>query len=227
MSCHMPKRPVGIVAHTALTNHRIIRTMDEPYPETAYTDASAESPGIIRVSGATRPNQEPVPDLVLLEAYRALLTKAPWLKERYLALLDRLRIAEPDNAIILSAYGHELVTAGSIEGSGKAIPMLQKTLETGFVDAEVCLDLAEALMKQHRLEDAARVLKQGVAREPYEPKLHKTLITVTMEAGNYAEAVRAMNDYLRIYPVDLKVRTLLNAMRGVDGLDKQYYRQRH
>jgi hypothetical protein len=217
-SCHMPKRPVAIIAHTALTNHRIIRTVDEAYPESAYTDTAEESTGLIRVSGATGPDRKPVPDLVLLQAYRALLTKAPWLRAPYEALLDRLRSAQPDNSIVQSAAGHELVIAESINASGNAIPLLQKTLEGGVFDSEVCLDLAEALVKQHRLDDAAGVLKQGVAREPFEPKLRKMLISVTMDAGRYSESKRAMTDYLRIYPADTRMRTLVNEVGDMTGV---------
>ena len=219
-SCHMPKRPVAIVAHTALTNHRIVRTAIEAYPQSAFTDTPAESPGLIRVSGAAVRNQEPVPDLVLLQAYRALVTKAPWLLTPYAALLDRLRSAQPDNPIVQSASGHELVTGGSSDASKEAIPLLQKSLESGVFDSEVCLDLAEALMKQHRLDAATRVLKHGVAHEPFEPKLRKMLISVTMEAGSYPESERAMTDYLRIYPADTRIRNLLNEMRTADGPNK-------
>jgi len=35
VSCHMPKRDIGFIAHSALTNHRIVRQRDEGLPEAA------------------------------------------------------------------------------------------------------------------------------------------------------------------------------------------------
>jgi Flp pilus assembly protein TadD len=214
ISCHMPKRAVATVAHTALTNHRIVRGPDAAYPDAAYFE-TPNTPGLINVTATTGADKQRVPEIALLEAYRALLTQAPWLQERYLLLLDHLKVQAPDNPIVLAAAGHELVASNSSVGAKQAIPLLQKALQAAQFDSDVYLDLADALSKQRRIDEAVNVLKQGLARDPYEPKVYKALIALALKAEKYADAISAGRDYLRLYPADQKVRTLLNELHNM------------
>jgi hypothetical protein len=216
IACHMPKRPVATVAHTALTNHRIVRRPDATYPDVAYLETS-DAPGLINVTANSGTRKKPVPEIVLLEAYRALVPQAPWLQDTYRRLLDRLKINAPDNPIVLAAAGHELLAARSGEGVNQAIPLLQKALQAGQFDSEVFLDLADALSKERRIDEAVDVLKQGLARDRFEPKLYKALIALALKSEKYADSVSAMREYLRLYPADNRVRTLLNEVQKTVG----------
>ena len=53
--------------------------------------------------------------------------------------------------------------------------------------------LAEALLEQHRFEEAGRVVRQLVAGNPDVPVYHAMLGEVELELGNYAEAKRAFD----------------------------------
>jgi hypothetical protein len=203
VACHMPKRPVATVSHTALTNHRIVRNTGEPFPEEAYTE-SAGSPGLIDVSLALDTDGKDVSPIVLLQAYQMLLTQALDLRNQYLNLLERLRFHDAENPIVLAAAGHEL---GSI-------PLLQKAWQSMEADTDVCLDLADALRKAHRENEAVLILKEGVKREPYERKLHQALIALTLDSANDADSLKLMQDYLKIFPTDNRVRTLVRELSG-------------
>ncbi|MGI8960104.1 MAG: hypothetical protein ACR2IV_10165 [Bryobacteraceae bacterium] len=215
VSCHMPKRAVPTISHTALTNHRIVSTPNEPYPDAAYADIASESPGLIHVSSAPEPDHNRVAAITLLQAYRDLLVKAPQLRQRYLVVLSQLSSAQPNNPIVLAAAGHEQLLHGTTAELEQAAVLLRKALEFGDFDADVCMNLAEALTRGRRFDEASRVLKQGLARNPYAPNLHKSLIALTMKTENYAEAVRAMSTYLRLYPGDNRVRRLLNEVQNI------------
>jgi hypothetical protein len=216
ISCHMPKRPVATVAHTALTNHRIVRSPDAAFFDAAYTD-SAGAPGLINVTAGVDSEKEPVPELVLLQAYRALVPEAPWLRDKYISLLDRARSHTPDNPTVLAADGHELLISGSASEARQAIPLLEKALQARQFDSDVCLDLADALSKEQRLDQAEAILKLGLTHDPYEPKLYKALIALTLKAEKFDESARAMREYLRLYPADKRVRTLLNEINNMTG----------
>jgi Tetratricopeptide repeat/Cytochrome c554 and c-prime len=219
VSCHMPNRAVPTISHTALTNHRIVSTPNEPYPDAAYSDSASESPGLIHVTSAPDPDHNRVAPITLLQAYRDLMVKAPQLRQRYLAVLSQLSAVQSDKPIVLAAAGQELLH-GTGSDFEQAAVLLRKALELGDFDADVCMNLADALTRVRRFDEAIRVLKEGLAHDPYAPNLHKSLIAVTMKTANYAEAARAMSTYLRLYPDDNAVRRLLNEVRNM-ALDEQ------
>jgi hypothetical protein len=88
-SCHMPKRPALTVSHAALTDHRILRTPDEPYPDSAFRE-SLPGTGLIHVNAVPgKPDSVPGPSL--LKAYRQEIIRSHLeYKDYYFALLDRL-----------------------------------------------------------------------------------------------------------------------------------------
>ena len=76
--CHMPKRDVKEVEHAALTNHRIVRRTDEPYPEEAFRLTTPSLPDLIHVSAIPGRDPATVPPLTLLQAYQhSVLKQSP------------------------------------------------------------------------------------------------------------------------------------------------------
>ena len=137
---------------------------------------------------------------------------------RYEALLGRLQSDQPNDPTVLSAAGHELVISGSVEGSAKAVDFLKRVGLAGDRDSEVSLDLSTALFKISKDQEAVNVLKKAVALNPFNPTLRKLLIQITIKTGDYTESLHAMKDYLRIFPVDESMRTLLNEVRMTNGI---------
>ena len=215
VSCHMPKRAVPTISHAALTNHRIVRTPDEPYPEAAYADGSGESRGLIHVSRSPEPEHNRVAPITLLQAYRSLLVKEPLLRPKYLALLRQLQLSQPENPIVLAAAGHEELEQGSASGAEQATTLLSQAIKHGESSVDVALDLANALGRNRRFDEARHVLADALMREPYTPALHKALISLNMKAGNYREGERSMRVYLRLYPNDQAVGALLREMGAI------------
>jgi tetratricopeptide (TPR) repeat protein len=190
-----------------------VRRPDEGYPDTAYIE-SPGTPGLIHVEEAAGADIERVPPIALLEAYRAVLHDAPWLREKYLGLLNRLGAETPDEPQVLAARGHELLSTGADSEIEEAIPLLNKAFELRQSDPNICLDLADALSKQRRAEEADRVLERGLARDPYEPRLHKALIALRLKAEKYPASESAMRKYLQIFPADTGVKRLLTEIQN-------------
>jgi tetratricopeptide (TPR) repeat protein len=211
----MPKRAVRTISHAALTNHRIVRTPDEAYPETAYTGNSDDSPGLIHVSRSPEPEHNRVAPVTLLQAYRSLLVKEPSLRPKYLALLDQLKLSQPQNPVVLAAAGHEELEQGSAANAERAAALLSQAIKGGESSADVSLDLVNALERIRRFDEAKRVLSDALVREPYTPALHKALISLGMKTGDYQGAERSMRAYLRLYPSDQTVGDLLKEIEAV------------
>jgi hypothetical protein len=205
LSCHMPKRPVSAVAHSALTNHRIVRTPNEPFPDAAYESEATARTGLLAVSGV---NGRDPDDLVLLQAYLDLLEKAPWLRERFETVLQRLMTTRPEEMTVQAAAGHELVLRGSAQAVSRAVPLLQKAWSDSRADSGVALDLAEALVRSRRDSAAAAVLRAALAKDGYRPELHQALVRVLMRSGDVAAAKKAVTDYLQLFPADRRMRAL-------------------
>lgn len=56
IDCHMPERNVPEIAHTSLTNHRILAHPGEPWPDEAYQSDAPSAPDLLhidRVPGRT------------------------------------------------------------------------------------------------------------------------------------------------------------------------------
>src|SRR5436305_60094 len=45
--CHMPKRDVKVISHSVLTNHRIVATPNEPFPDSAFHMTTPELPDLV------------------------------------------------------------------------------------------------------------------------------------------------------------------------------------
>ena len=198
--CHMPKRDVTVISHSALTNHRIIAYAGEPLPANA---AQAEG-GLIHVNRP--PGSGKFPRLTLWQAYGELMDKDPAFQARYLAQLDELAKDERDNGLVQAALGARDLRWDS---NAAAIAHLRKALDLGFSSSTLYADLAEALARAGQLEEAVAVLKRGIQMEPYAPSLYKSLALRYITLKQYPRAKETLELHIELFPEDDFVRGLL------------------
>jgi tetratricopeptide (TPR) repeat protein len=198
----MPKREVGIISHSALTNHRIIARFGEPLPAAAFQQTAPDLPDLIVLD---RRGQKKPPPIVLLQSYGELMGQAPQYRERYLALLAELAESLPNDPVVQAALGQKAF----LESDAKAIAHLSKAIELGFTSATVYENLAEALVRGGRTPEAIEVLRKGVDVLPYAPRLHKFLAARYIDLKQYDQAKQAMERYIDLFPDDDFVRGLL------------------
>lgn len=203
VSCHMPKRDVGVIAHSALTNHRIVRTRSQPMPQ------RIAPPGELihfnRVAGRS------LPLLTRLEAYGQLADAQPVLLERFNALLDQAAKEHPESATVLGALGRRTLRASD---HVRAIDLLERAIRAGSVAAATHEDLSEALARAGRLEESAAVLEKGIALAPYTQTLYKALALRWIKLERYADARKTLERYVELFPEDDFVRRLLKQVSG-------------
>jgi len=200
--CHMPKRDVQTIQHASATNHRIPATPNEPYPDSTFDHAGAAPPDLIQLASGTRPASP----LSLLQAYGELLDTKPEYAPRYSDLLDELEKTESGSALIQSALGRRDLRRGQYES---AIAHLQKAITIGPPQAVMFADEAEAIQKRGGLEDALNLQKKAVELDPFNPVLQKNEIVLLIILKQYAEARKALENYLEIFPQDSFMRQML------------------
>ena len=198
-ACHMPKRLVQQISHSALTNHRIPARAGEPLP----TLSQNETDGIIVVNPpAGRPVH--LSQVTLLRAYQELSLKYPDYQQRYLDLLGELSKTQPADPFVEADLGHKAFTE---DRSEEAVTHLKLALPLN--NASVFLELGQALAKLGRGEESIDYLKKGVAMDPYNAVIQKTLILQYINAKSYADARILMEQYVAAFPEDSFMRTLL------------------
>ncbi len=209
--CHMPKRSVEVIAHSALTNHRIIVRADEPLPDDAFAQTTPDLPDLVYVNRPLSAVQASLPPIMLLQAYGELMEKDPAYQPRYLTVLDQLSQA-PDQPLVEAALGRKMLR-GTPEQNAAAIVHLTRAIEMGFTAAAVYQDLAEVLAKAGRTEDAIGALDRGIELSPYAPALYQALALDYINLKRYPEAKRTLERYVELFPEDDFVRGLLLKVR--------------
>ena len=200
--CHMPKRDVTVISHSALTNHRIIARTGEPAASPTKPDDDLVY--LNKPAGAGN-----LPPLTLWIAYGELMEKEPAFQVRYFALLDDLAKSAPENGLVQAALGARDLRRNSTESNDAAITHLRKALDLGFSSSRVYNDLAEALARSGKLEDAVTILKRGIEMEPFAPDLYKSLALRYITLKQYPQAKETMQHYVELFPEDDFMRGLL------------------
>lgn len=208
IGCHMPKRDVGFIAHSALTNHRIVRTPDQTLPAVAFAQTTRDLPDLVHFNRAAG---KPLPLVTLLQAYGELLERHPPYFERFQAVLNESAKKTPDQPLVLAALGRRALRANA---PAEAINYLSEAVERGSESSTTFEDLGEALALAGRLEDAVKALQRGIELAPYTPVLHKSLALRYIKLRQFNEAKQTLERYVALFPEDDFVRRLLKQISG-------------
>ena len=199
--CHMPKRGVVQISHSALTNHRIPA---RPGASASIPEPSPDLPGLLLLN--SQPGEPALPLVTRLAAYGELMTRAPELQPIYLELLEQARHSLPEDPLVLAALGRQALG----ENRPEALEWLLKAEEKGFVGVLTYIDLNEALSRAGRPEDAVAALERGEAVFPYSQVIRKHLILAYIRQKQYPKARQALDRYVQDFPEDGFMRGLLS-----------------
>ncbi len=200
IACHMQKRGVERISHSALTNHRIPVRQGSP----AVASPGAGAWKGLRVVNAVDGVQLPLP--TRLAAYGELLPQAPAaLGPIYSALLEEASRTAPQDPVVLAALAHK----AALENATEAPALLRKAIDKGAPGAILHLDLAQALEKTGRLDDSVASLEQAGALFRYSLEIRKRLVLGYIRQKSYAKAASAMEKYVNDFPEDDFMRGLL------------------
>jgi tetratricopeptide (TPR) repeat protein len=199
----MPKRDVQVIAHSALTNHRIVRTPGQPLPDAAFPNDD-----LLHIN---KSSGEPLPRLTLLQAYGQLADRYPPYNERFQMLLDECAKKDADHPLVLASLGRRALRTNSLSD---AIQYLKRSLERGSVSSTTYEDLGEALARSGQLEESAGVLQRGIELAPYTQVLYKSLALRYIKLQRFDDARKTLTRYVELFPEDDFVRNLLAQVSG-------------
>lgn len=200
ITCHMPKRQVAVISHSALTNHRIPARPDEKFQP---NEKNSDIPDLILVNQPPR-GETKLPEITVLRAYAELASQNGTYLRHYQAMLKDLSARRPQEPYVQAALGHQALAEGR---TAEAIEHLSLGLPLG--ETAVLTDMAKALTAEGRLQDAVAYLKRAIEQESYNAALRKTLILDYINLRRYPEAKQQMQEYLEIFPGDSFMRGLL------------------
>ncbi len=212
--CHLPQRAIREIAHSALSNHRIIARPGQPLPDAAFQQTSASSPDLAHVNAPPQAVAGSLPPMTLLQAYGELLGARPEYEKRYLALLDQVAALNPDDRLVLSALARKAKLEGTPEGRAKALAYLSRAIERGSTTASDYQDLAEMLADQGKTDGAIKVLKKGIEIAPYTGTLYKSLALRYITIKDYPAALATMKKHLELFPEDSLMRKLVRQVEA-------------
>jgi hypothetical protein len=197
LACHMPKRSLGNVAHTALTDHRIPRgsaseSIDSvpPFPE--------PEPDLY---WHNRPVDAKDPDLRSLAlAYAELAHHSPYYEKRAFPILQRAAEASPEDTEIQGAYGLFLTTAHpSQEELRLARQALERAIASGSKSIQVRIALGNLLLKTGN-QDALRLLEEALGIDPFSSSAGLALARAYYQTGDSRKAISTLNQILSSDP---------------------------
>ena len=205
VGCHMQKRPGLAIAHSSITNHRIVRTAGEPFPEETFQMTTPQLPDLIhldRIPGETAPP----PAITLLQAYDQLRDQKPVYQASYLNVLTELETTQPGNALVQAALGQRALADGKLDEAQKH---LLESLRIDPAQARVYVDLSSVADQKGNAAEAVTWARKAVMLDPFTQPLQKTLVGRLIAAKQYPEAIAAMEKYLEQFPEDDFMRKML------------------
>lgn len=207
--CHMPKRDLKEISHSALTNHRIVRDSSENYPEIAFRLTTPELPDLVHLNAIPSERHNALPQITLLQAYGQLVGSHPEYRKAYIELAERLRSSAPDNIYVLEALAYGVSSNQSDEATATAIDYLSAAIHRGSTapaDFEQC---ASSLIRTRRFDEAVDILQQGIALIPHDAELHRLLGWCYLSQNKIREAQGVLLRASQKFPENSSIRSLL------------------
>jgi len=208
VGCHLPKREVKAISHSVLTNHRIVRTAKEPFPEEAFHMTTPELPDLVQLSAEPGKHVAPQP-VTLLRAYHQIMSSHPEYRARYWKLGKELETTHPDDIPVLEMMADFSLQQNNAEGLAAAIRYLDRARASGTTDPVDFEQLAKSLVAAHQEDKAVEVLKQGIDRIPYDPVLYQLLGKTYFSLKDQAKACEAASKAIQLFPQDDSLRSFV------------------
>jgi len=211
IACHMPKRDVTQISHASLTNHRVISTREEPFPEITF-HLTKSPPDLVHLSAIPDEADDLLPPLTLLQAYGQLAVAHREYLSRYFEVAKQLEMSEPKNVNVLEALASRSLQQQTEKDERDAMDYLERAIEQGSNSAWDYDQLGRRLMKERRFPEAAVCFRKGIQKAPYDPKLYAQLAEDYVAQNKSQEAITTLKQALRTFPQLDWLRGLLNEL---------------
>jgi hypothetical protein len=207
--CHMPKRDITVISHSSLTNHRIVATAEEPFPDETFHLAAAQLPDLVHLNRAPDRKDSTPSLLTVLAAYSQLIEQYPQYRARYREVGKQLEATEPANVIVLEALADGALAQDTADGRAAALRYLERAIQNGANAPADFERVATLLAAAGRTGDAVQPLELGIRLAPYDPTLYRQLAGVYLALGRASDQAAILGQANAIFPQDAAIRKLL------------------
>jgi hypothetical protein len=208
IGCHMPKRDLRVISHSALTNHRIVATLDEPFPDAAFQMTTAALPDLVHLSAT--PDAAAPPPILLLDAYAQVMLKHPEYRASYWAVAKQLESSEPKNISVLEALADAAMHEGGDQGNADAIRDLDLARNLGSKVPADFEQLAALLIATGRRDEAVKVLRRGIEIIPDDDQLYRMLASTYLFLDERQDACGLIKTAAERFPQRDDIRAQMN-----------------
>jgi Tetratricopeptide repeat len=191
IQCHMPKRKVVGIGHSALTDHGIPRFLDQV--EGLHSQGEPSD----LVYRTRLPNlSDQTPDLrTFALAYFEASQIYPSLQPKGFELLKQAASEFPHDPEVQSAYGLVL-TAARPNAAAEAALALQSALDAGSKSVEVKTRLAHLRLREGKTEVALQLYNEAIASDPYYSPAYFGLASLYISTGNRPKGIDTLRRIL-------------------------------
>jgi Cytochrome c554 and c-prime len=200
IGCHMPKRDVAGISHASLTNHRIVGTADEPFPEVAFQLTTPSLPDLLHVNAIPGQPDATPPQITLLQAYGQLGVEHREYLQRYYEVAQQLATSAPNNVHVLEALAANSLQQGTAEGNQAAMEYLNRAIAQGSITPWDFEQLGTQLLKARNFPEASACLRKGMQRAPYDAKLYLLLAECDVAMNRLPDAALTLRQAMRLFP---------------------------
>jgi hypothetical protein len=204
MECHMPIASNTDIAHTAVTDHRILRSprghaAAPPVPAHAHANAPLR---LLNGDGLHPRELESLGrELGMALTFEGdRLRKTPRARQLgylSLAFLDRALAERPDDPAARRMRARALALAGRLR---EAIQLDQRVLESAPSYEQVLEGIISYAIELGDIEAALAPARQAVAVNPWSAAFHERLAYVDLRREDWSEALRESREALRLNP---------------------------
>ncbi len=212
IDCHMPRRSLATIAHSALTDHRILRRPAEG----AETTQADSSPAVLDLVHETaRPGQPDAIDLrTLALAYAQVAADFPVYAQRAREALERAAQELPEDAEVQSAFGLEIIAhSDSAESRRRAAQALERAIALHSTSVAVRERLAELKLRDGYVNAAITLLEEAVNLDPYDSPAHLALARDYLLVGERTRALESFERVLSFDPANSAARSEIERLR--------------
>jgi predicted CXXCH cytochrome family protein len=189
--CHMPKRPVRDVQHSAYTDHAIRK------PGASARTAPSGERKLVPFGGAAAGDRE------IGLAYAAV----PGFEKRAREYLER---APRDDAEVLAHLAYLYESSGN---QSKAAPLYQKALKLDPSQVAAAVNLGNLYIKGGQAREAIRLWQYALQKSPGLETVRLSLAVALYRSGDSAAAEASLTKLLELNPANAVARKLLSEAR--------------
>jgi tetratricopeptide (TPR) repeat protein len=209
----MPKVSLHTISHSALTDHRIVITSDEPYPEAAF-EKQPGSAELVHLNPDPGKAQSQIPALTMVQAYAQVQEISSAYRQRYLELLSQVAGSEKDSIEVLELLARHGLEDQARPASAEAIRDLARAIQLGSTWPPDYDLLGLLLARANRFTEAISILQRGIGLDPYTNSSYTTLAACYRSIGKRNEAAQTLRAGLRLFPDDFEMHSLLKKLEA-------------